>query len=309
MSDETRYAQLQSFTLAGAGVVIGDTEITFSSMKGIDGEDLDMATDFGSLAFMTLEPNSGTQEEQISFTGLTNNANGTTTITGISNVSFLYPYTATSGVAKSHAGGVKAVVSNTSGFYNTFVNKNDDETITGTWTFTQPNYPRMDNVAVFPIDPEQLVPKAYADSLTFAGAPNASTSVQGLVQEATVSELNAGTGTGSTGALLFGSPADMAASIYGLQLPNANQKAALASDQAPTASNLYITQKDEQRNVPVYGADSVGTDAYAITVTPAVSAYEAGMTFFVKLGAANTGGATLAVGTGGAKAIKKNYNH
>ncbi len=307
MSDNFKFVQAQSFTVAGAGAVIGDTEITLSSFKTIDGVALTMAN-FGTKGFCTLEPNSGTQEEQISFTGVTQNANGTATLTGVSNVLFISPYTESSGLAKTHAGGVVLVISNTAGFYNNFASRLDDETITQTWTFTQPNYPRMDNVAVFPTDPEQLVPKAYADSLTFAGAPNASTSVQGLVQENTVSELNAGTAVGTTGALLFPTPADLAASIYGLQLPNANQKAALASDQAPTASNLYITQKDEQRNVPIYGTDSVGTDAYAITVTPAVSSYAAGMVFYFQAGVANTGPATLAVGSGGAKALVKGYN-
>ncbi len=303
-----KFAQLQSFVLAGAGVVLGDTEVTLSSFTSIDGVQLTMA-DFGTKGFMTLEPNSGTNEEQISFTGVTANINGTSTLTGISNVLFLSPYTETSGFSKTHAGGVKAVVSNTAGFYNTFANRLDDETIQGVWTFTQPNYPRMDNVFVDPTDPEQLVTKAYADGLTFAGAPNASTSVKGIVQEATVAELNAGTATGSTGALLFGSPADFAASIYGIQLPSSTQKNALAGDNGtPGTSNTYVTQSGFQAGAEIYGTDSVGTDAYAITPTPAVSAYTAGMNFYFKAGTANTGSVTLAVGSGAAKAIVKGFN-
>ncbi len=243
MSDNIKFAQLQAFVVAGAGAIIGDTEITLSSFESIDGVALTMAN-FGTKGFATIEPNSGTQEEQISFTGVTQNLNGTATLTGVSNVLFLSPYTETSGLAKTHSGGVKFVISNTSGFYHTFANVDDDETVTGVWTFTQPKYPRMDNVFVFPTDPEQLVPKAYADSLAFNGAPNASTSVQGLVQEATVSELNAGTATGSTGALLFGSPADFASSIYGIQLPSSGQKDALAGDAGtPSSTNKYLTEQ------------------------------------------------------------------
>lgn len=240
--DLIKFVQAQSFTLAGAGAVLGETEVTLASFAGIDGTLLTMA-DFGDKGFCTVEPNTGMQEEQIVFTGVTQNANGMATLTGISSVLFIAPYTETVGFVKSHPGGVKLVVTNTSGFYNTFVNKNDDETITGVWTFTQPNYPRMDNVFVFPTDPEQLVPKAYADSLTFAGAPNASTSVQGLVQEATVGQVNAGTSIGSTGAVLFASPADLTASIYGLQLPTSGQKDALAGNSGtPSSSNRYITE-------------------------------------------------------------------
>ncbi len=242
MSDNFKFVQAQAFILAGAGAVIGDVTVDLSSFTGIDGDLLTMAN-FGTKGFITLEPNSSSQEEQCSFTGVVQNANGTATLTGISNVLFISPYTETSGFAKSHAGGVKLVITNTSGFYNQFANKNDDELITQTWTFTNPNYPRMDNVFVDPTDPQQLVTKQYADSLAFAGAPNASTSVQGLVQEATTAELNAGTDTGSTGAKLFGSPADFAASIYGLQLPSSGQKDALAGNSGtPSSSNKYVTE-------------------------------------------------------------------
>lgn len=55
----------------------------------------------------------------------------------------------------------------------------------------------------------------------------------------------------------------------------------------------------------VYGADSVGTDAYAITPTPSVAAYVAGMSFSFKAGTANTGAATLAVSGLSALAIKR----
>ncbi len=258
--DNIKYVQAQAFILAGAGAILGDVTVDLSSFNGIDGAPLTMA-DFGDAGFATLEPNSGTQEEQIVFTGVTQNANGTATLTGISNVLFIAPYTQTSGFAKTHAGGVKLVISNTSGFYNTFVNKNDDETITGTWTFTEPEYPQMTDVNVFPTLPVQLVPKAYADSLAFNGAPNASPTVQGLVQEATTSQLNAGTNTGSTGAVLFGSPADFAASIYGLQLPTSGQKDALAGDAGtPSSTNKYLTEQSiPSGSLMMYGAASAPT--------------------------------------------------
>lgn len=134
MSDNFLFVQAQSFTLAGAGAVIGNTTITLTSLKQIDGTNLVMS-DFGNKGFMTLEPNAGNQEEQISFTGITQNSNGTATLEGVSNVLFISPYTETSGLAKTHPGGSLAVVSNTSGFYNELTGKDNDETITGVWTF------------------------------------------------------------------------------------------------------------------------------------------------------------------------------
>lgn len=127
--------QAQSFSLAGGGAVAAATSIILKSFKTIDGVNIAM-TDLGTIAYMTLEPGNGTSEEQISFTGVTQNSNGTATLTGVKNVLFVSPYTETSGLAKTHAGSTTAVLSNTSGFYNKFPAKDNDETITGQWTFS-----------------------------------------------------------------------------------------------------------------------------------------------------------------------------
>ena len=85
MADLFKYVQAQPFSLAGAGAITGDVTLTLKSFKTIDGVNLAM-TDFGSVGFGTLEPGNGTLEEQISFTGATQNANGTATLTGIKSV-------------------------------------------------------------------------------------------------------------------------------------------------------------------------------------------------------------------------------
>lgn len=130
--------QLQTFYLSGSGAVIGATSVTLKSMLTIDGSSLTMSTDFGTIAYGTIDPGNSTLEEQISFTGLTNNANGTVTLTGVSSVTFDSPYTATSGLLKTHAGSAPFVISNTSGFYGTYANKQNTETITGYWAVPDP---------------------------------------------------------------------------------------------------------------------------------------------------------------------------
>lgn len=102
---------------------------------------------------------------------------------------------------------------------------------------------------------------------------DASTTSKGVIELATYAETVARTTTGSTGAKLVPTP-DVLPSV-------------LAYD---------------------YQTDSVGTDAYAITCTPAPTAYTTGMRFTFKAGTANTGAATLNVNSLGAKTIKKNYN-
>lgn len=73
-------------------------------------------------------------------------------------------------------------------------------------------------------------------------------------------------------------------------------------------ANLYASVAGVQNAQYVYAADAVGTDSYAITLSPAPAAYVTGQTFFFKAGTANTGPATLNVNGLGAKTIKKAYN-
>lgn len=157
MSDLRRYAQLQSFTLYGAGCSIGAISIVLTNFLDIDGTPLTMAS-FGTKGYCTIEPGNGMKEEQISFTGITQNGNGTATLTGIQHVLFVYPYTETSGVNVSHVGGVELVVSNTSGFYDNFANRNNNETITEVWTFENTDRPQLDVDVDATLD-EQLITK------------------------------------------------------------------------------------------------------------------------------------------------------
>lgn len=56
---------------------------------------------------------------------------------------------------------------------------------------------------------------------------------------------------------------------------------------------------------PLYAVDAVGTDAYAVTLTPAIAAYVDGLLVAFRAATANTGGATLAIDGLTAKAIVK----
>ncbi len=206
MADTLLYVQNQPSYLDGAGALLGDTTLVLRTFIQIDGTALAM-TDFGTVGFGTIEPNSGTQEEQISFTGITQNSNGTATLTGVKTVLMIAPYTQTSGLAITHPGGAKFVISNTAGFYDKMTSKSNDETITGVYTFTNPNVPRMDTAHTYGAGEEEYFStKRYADSLAIAGAPDASLTQKGLVEEATAAEITAGTQIGLTLAELAMNP-------------------------------------------------------------------------------------------------------
>jgi hypothetical protein len=127
----------------------------------------------------TVEPSSGVQEEQIIFTGVTQNANGTATLTGVSSVGFASPYTQTSGFLKNHAGNTTFVLSDTAYLYSQYASLGNNQTFTGSNTF---------NVAVVGPTPTlstQLATKGYVDGVAIAGAAKASTTVFGISELST----------------------------------------------------------------------------------------------------------------------------
>jgi len=181
MADTFKPLQTQATSLYGAGAVLGATSIILSSLVDLEGNTIAM-TDLGSLGFGTIEPGSSGQEESITFTGITQNANGTATLTGVKNQLGKAPYTQTAGLLRSHAGGSIFVLSNTAGFYESISGKANDETVTGVWTFTSPNYPRMDSAAVAPTDDEEFATKKYADDVFTGAIGTASNTTAGVIK-------------------------------------------------------------------------------------------------------------------------------
>lgn len=116
----------------------------------------------------------------------------------------------------------------------------------------------------------QLATKAYVDSVAIAGAPNASTTVKGIVEMATQAEVLSKTATGGTGAVL-----------------------AVSADTMP--STLLSD----------YKVDTGAANAYVITPSPAITAYTTGQIFSFKAVNANTTASTLNVNGLGVKTIKK----
>ncbi len=211
----TKAIQAQSFTLSGAGNSVGDTTLGLTSFQ-VNSTNITMAM-FGTIGYGTIEPNSRDNEEQISFTGITNNADGTVTLTGVKTILNYTPYTETSGLAHSHAGGTTFILTNTSAFYNKFPVKENTETISAVWTFSESpvvpttitssvaainvTYANSTYVALannqtiagvktfssFPVGPSsaptnnyQFCNKKYADDLAIAGSPDASAVTKGI---------------------------------------------------------------------------------------------------------------------------------
>lgn len=185
MADNFQYVAGQNFYLSGNGVAASDTTITLKSFKFPNSDDLITMSDFGSIGYGTLEPGTS-RREFFSFTGVTQNANGSATLTGVTKgLDAAAPYTEVAALKKGHGGGTLVRIANTPQFYNKFANKDNDETINQTWTFSTANFPKMSDGTTAPTNDEDLATKKYVDD-TSAGVP---VSINRIVVEGNAGEV------------------------------------------------------------------------------------------------------------------------
>ena len=106
----------------------------------------------------------------------------------------------------------------------------------------------------------------------------------------------------------FASGINASLNAAGLNSPTANIPFAgfkITGAAVGTAASDYATVNQVQTRVTSYAIDASGSDAYAVTFSPAISSYAAGQQFVFMIGTANTGAATLNVNGLGARTIKK----
>lgn len=126
MADNQQFVQGIDYFLNGSGIGVVDTTIILSSMQYPNGTTDAPApvlmADFGTsdVGYGTLEPETS-REENISFTGITQNLNGTASLTGVTRgLKFKFPYDQDLVLRRQHAGGGKFRISNSVQFYNAF---------------------------------------------------------------------------------------------------------------------------------------------------------------------------------------------
>jgi hypothetical protein len=129
----------KTYYLSGSGISSSDTTIPLTSFTLPTSNALITTADIGSIVYITLEPQSTTKKEFVSCTTVTQNQNGTASLSGCTRgLQFTTPYTASSTLRKSHAGGTSVVISNPPQLYNEAAFKGNNETITGSWAFPSP---------------------------------------------------------------------------------------------------------------------------------------------------------------------------
>jgi hypothetical protein len=167
--------------VAALALPIGSSDTTMYGLniKDIYGNYLSM-TNFGDIGYMTINPTSPFAEI-VSFTGCVYQGNGTTKFTGCTRgLLAIDPYT-TGGTANAHQANDSIVFSINPQMLDTMVQKGQDASITGTFTFSNAKVPRMNATVVYGIGSDLwLATKEYVDDTAIAGAPNASISTKGI---------------------------------------------------------------------------------------------------------------------------------
>lgn len=165
-----------------------DTSITLSSFKEpITGNAFTMTTLNTDIGYATLDPQSPTRKELISFTGVTQSSDGSAVLTGVSRgLAFQYPYTASSTLRKSHPGQSILILSDAPQVFNEYGRLRSNEIVTGQWTFsTFPITPSTTPASATTTGSSQLATGLQAASSTAFGSTGHRLTLSTLISTST----------------------------------------------------------------------------------------------------------------------------
>lgn len=202
--------QASQFTLSGAGITSSATTIQLTSFTLPDpARTLITMSMFGDVGYAVIEPQTS-KIETITFTGVTQNANGTALLTGVTRgIDFVSPYAGSASRALSHAGGSYLILSNPAAFYGQqFVFKNQIGTSTAVLIFSSTTPPRLDSVAAqaagtYIATTSEFASIAYVNTVAVAGCSTSSTVVTGCIRLGTALQQASTTFTAGTPTALY----------------------------------------------------------------------------------------------------------
>ncbi len=130
MATNTKFVQMRN-PLLKVSINASATEAIFTEFVDLNG-DLVTQTDFGTVGYGTLEPNTD-REEAISFV-VDSNVDGEATLTITRGLLGKHPYGA-GGPTYTHQAQSELVISNNPDLFNKLTAKDNDEVVTGSWQF------------------------------------------------------------------------------------------------------------------------------------------------------------------------------
>lgn len=274
----------QTYSLAGS-ISSTDSTITLSSfLEPVTNTPYTMANTGSTIIYGTIAPKTSTSEF-ISFTGITQNANGTATLTGVTRgLAKKTPYTTDAAYKLPHAGQTQFIISDVPQLF--------DQYLTDAQIDTDPTLAANSDAVMA----SQKATKTYIGNV-----------ITGFTGTAT--NLQAGTTKISVPAASAGDP--IAVGDNDGRVPTQGENDALVgnnTDIAVGTGNKLVTQTGLQHNAEKYAADAGANDTYVITLSPVPTSYTNGMVVHFKANTVNTGAATLNVNSLGAKTIVKYVN-
>lgn len=173
-----------------------------------------------TIEYGTVAPQTSTSEF-VSFTGITQNSDGSATLTGVvRGLGRSYPYAASSTLAQPHAGQSRFILSNPPELYVSYASLANPNTFSAVNTFSSTSPPTYDFDPVWAnFSGTTLASVDYVNSVGSTGCANSSETVRGCSQLSTAAQAAAGTSAGSTGARLV-LPGSLATSTPGTNATN-----------------------------------------------------------------------------------------
>lgn len=127
------------------------------------------------IEYATINPETN-RSEFISFTGITQNSNGTALLTGVTRgLERSYPYNGSSTLAVAAPGQTKFILSSPPQFFNEYAAKRNTQTVSGAWTFTT-----LPTSNVECTSGSQFCNRDYINAQATAGAPSAGYVIPGI---------------------------------------------------------------------------------------------------------------------------------
>lgn len=263
------------------GIGDSETELYGINITDINGVYLTMS-DFGDLGIMTINPASP-YAEIVSFTGLTYMGDGTTKFTGCTRGLLpKSPYT-TGGTAWAHQANDTIIFSINPQMLDNFVQKGQDASITGTFTFLNTKAPRASATITYGVGSDLwFTTKEYVDGVAIAGAPDASTSTKGIGRisvppvSATIPIFVGDNDPRMPGGNAEDIDQDMIDAIVGANSPSASNLFLTEDDSSEVITALKLLKVDSAGNIQAFSAtagESITTgdalfSGYYSTVSP-----------------------------------------
>lgn len=202
-----------------------DTSILLSSfLEPVSGFPYTMTYLNTSIAYGTIAPKT-TSSEFISFTGITQNTNGTALLTGVTRgLAKAYPFTSSSTFMLAHAGQSVFIISNVPQLFQEYVSETNNQTVGGIITFTQ------SPIVPDPTSGTQVANKEYVDSAISGGVGTATNTTFGTVKLSVAA---------------VSTPNPIAVGNNDPRLPTTTGSGALTGTSGnPSSTNKYETEND-----------------------------------------------------------------